>query len=70
MPRMSGGEVLELIKSWEKTVEIIMICGFAKQDTVAGFLERGAVGFLHKPLDLNALLAALNVALAIRADKK
>lgn len=70
MPRLDGIEALEHIMSFGCTTQVIMICGFANQETVNECIEMGAVGFLHKPLDLNMLLAALNVALAIREEKK
>ncbi len=70
MPRLDGIEALEHIMSFGCTTQVIMICGFANQETVNNCMEMGAVGFLHKPLDLNMLLAALNVGLAIREEKK
>ena len=70
MPRLDGVETLKSIMAFGFTTQVIMICGFANQETVNECIEMGAVGFLHKPLDLNMLLAALNVGLAIREEKK
>lgn len=69
-PRMDGIEVLERIMSLGTSTQIIMCSALGNHGNVDRCIEMGAVAFLDKPVDLNKLLAALNLALAIRKEKK
>jgi two-component system sensor histidine kinase/response regulator len=64
MPEMDGFEVAELLKSNPRTkdLSIIFVTAISKEEQHAlkGF-ERGAVDYLHKPLDINVVKAKVNV---------
>lgn len=65
MPRMNGIEVLERLKSDERTrdVPVIMISGLSEVDAVIRCVEAGAEDYLPKPFNLVLLRARINAAL-------
>lgn len=64
MPEMDGFEVAKLLKSNPRTrdISIIFVTAINKEEqyVMKGF-ERGAVDYLHKPLDVNVTRAKVNV---------
>ena len=63
MPRMNGLELQRHILAINWRVPIIFVTSHADDGARARALEAGAVGFLHKPLRVEELLNALEVAL-------
>ncbi|MEA3546476.1 MAG: response regulator [Thermodesulfobacteriota bacterium] len=62
MPDMSGIEVLEQIKEKHPAVEVIMLTGHGTGKGGADFIERGAFGFIMKPVNFNELLEKIDAA--------
>ena len=62
MPDMDGLEVLEKIKEYNKSIEVILLTGhgFARSGVEA--MEKGAFDYLMKPVYLNELLDKINSA--------
>jgi CheY-like chemotaxis protein len=56
MPRMTGADVLRAVRQSGSTLPIIVM---SAEGQAAPFLARGANAFLHKPFDLDALLAGV-----------
>jgi len=64
LPDQSGLEVQTALAAREVTLPIVFVTGHGEiPDTVAA-MQRGAVAFLTKPVDTDALLAAVGRALA------
>jgi CheY-like chemotaxis protein len=55
MPGMTGLELLPVIKQRRPDLPVFMISAYGDQDTIATALERGANGFLTKPVDFPRL---------------
>jgi YesN/AraC family two-component response regulator len=60
MPKMSGIEFLEKIKTDQPRVDIIMITGYATINMAVECLKLGAYDFLVKPCDNNEMLTSIN----------
>jgi FixJ family two-component response regulator len=63
MPGMSGPELQEELKRRGKQIPIIFVTARRDEIVSARVLKRGAAGFLLKPLNDTALLAAIQTAL-------
>ena len=55
MPGMTGLELLPVVKQRRPDLPVFMISAYGDQDTIATALERGANGFLTKPVDFPRL---------------
>src|SRR5690606_30934463 len=53
MPGMSGLELLRLLKQQNPCTPVLVVTGFADGDTVARAHDSGALGVLHKPINLD-----------------
>ncbi len=60
MPGMDGAETFGRLKSIDPNVNVLLCSGYSRDDKVEKLLSRGALGFMHKPFDLQAI--ADNVA--------
>ena len=72
MPGMNGFELAELMRGTNKTKDIpIIFVTAAVIDTSFSFkgYEQGAVDFLHKPLDIQAIKSKVNVFVALRSQQ-
>lgn len=49
MPKMSGEETFDAIREIEAEVPIILSSGFAEDEAIERFRERGVAGFIQKP---------------------
>ena len=56
MPDMNGDEVLETIRNLNPNVPAIMITAYGAVDTAVRVMKLGAVDFIEKPVDLEALM--------------
>lgn len=55
LPGMDGTDALALAKQENLTGDVIMITAFQNMDATLAAIKRGAVDYLYKPLDLDAL---------------
>jgi len=73
MPQMNGFELAELMRGSNKTrdIPLIFVTAAAVMDTDFSFkgYEQGAVDFLYKPLDIQAMKSKVNVFVALRAQQ-
>ncbi len=72
MPGMDGFELAELMRGTEKTRRIpIFFVSAAGRELNYAFkgYESGAVDFLHKPLDINAVQSKVNVFVALHQQR-
>ena len=70
MPGMNGLEVLEILKSEHKFLEVIILTGHGSIDTAVESTKQGAFSYLSKPYELEKLLEVLKDAYETRMRKK
>jgi signal transduction histidine kinase len=63
MPQMGGMELLEMVRSIDEDVPIVILTGYATLDTATRAVARGAFDYLTKPVDFDRLRATLKRAL-------
>jgi CheY-like chemotaxis protein len=70
MPGGTGRAVLERLKGSSKTMQIpvVVLSGIADPAVVREVLALGATEYLHKPVDVDVLVAALQRALGLPVD--
>lgn len=56
MPAMSGLSLLHYVRSVHSPVPVVIITGQPSENSEAFYLERGAIGFFRKPVDVDALV--------------
>ena len=64
MPRMTGLELQSALHDEGRDPPIVMLSGHADATTTERALSAGAVAVLSKPVELNALVHALEIGLA------
>ncbi len=69
MPEVDGLECLRQIKELKKDALVIMVTCVTDIDTAKKALRLGAVDFLVKPVDLNALETAILTHIFLKSDK-
>src|SRR5438093_13154754 len=70
MPRMSGIQLLEQVRSISPETSVVVLSGFATiQDTVEA-LRLGALDFIHKPFQRAELLRTLDRFRRLRRDSR
>src|SRR5204862_7243558 len=69
MPQMTGEDALRELRRVRKDVPVILMSGFSEQDAAARFRGLGLAGFVQKPFESDALVAALRAALESREKK-
>lgn len=62
MPLMTGTQVLRILRRMNPSARVILLTGYADDETVAASLQDGAFAFLTKPVDIAELLEVLNKA--------
>lgn len=62
MPQMSGLQVLEQLKSAGIALPVVFVTGHGDVPLAVEAMRQGAVTFLEKPLDSDALMQALDLA--------
>jgi response regulator NasT len=67
MPGMSGIEVAEVLKR-ETRVPFIFLSAFSDEEIVRAAAEKGALGYLVKPIEISRMVPAIEIALA-RAEQ-
>ena len=66
MPGMDGLELLTEIRTRWPDTPTLMITGHGENELVVGALRGGACDFIHKPIDRDYLVTALQQAMATR----
>ena len=61
--QMTGLELLELVRSSQPEVPVIIITGKPSAKSEAFYLDKGANGFFRKPIDGQALIALIDLLL-------
>jgi CheY-like chemotaxis protein len=64
MPGMTGLELLPVVKQRRPDLPVFMISAYGDQDTIATAVERGANGFLTKPVDFPLLKRDITAVIA------
>ena len=64
MPGMSGIEVLQRLRERNSPLGVVLLTGYGDVPTAVRAIQAGAIDFLEKPYDPEALLAAIGRALA------
>ena len=64
MPGMSGLDLLPRIKAERPDIPVFMVTAYGDENTRKVAVERGADGFLTKPIDFSALRSAVQARLA------
>lgn len=63
MPGLNGLELLSLARARNAEVQVVLITAHASDEMALAALDRGAAGFLEKPVDPQRLLQTVNEAL-------
>ena len=66
MPDMSGLEVLDKIKEFDESIQVIMITAFNDVNSTISAMQKMAFDYITKPLDIPSLKIKLKKALEIR----
>lgn len=67
MPKRSGLEVLEIIRSSGLMTPYLVLSGYKERGVFEKAYEKGATALIEKPFDIDALLSALNLAIQVNA---
>ena len=70
MPDMTGPELQEELGKTEYGMPIVFLSAYADVPTTARAMKKGAVDFLTKPVDGDALLEAIRLSLAKDAENR
>lgn len=68
MPDMDGIDVLVKIKEYDPTIEVIMLTGHGSGPAGIAAMEKGALDYVMKPVDLHELLEKINAAYEKRCN--
>ncbi len=63
MPGKDGLTLLGELGDWSKTTPVVVMTGHGDVPMAVKAMKLGAVDFIEKPFDINAMLAAIRVAL-------
>ncbi len=66
MPQINGVEAINYFQTLWRRVPIIVLTGFPDMEMAIGFLKKGIVDYLVKPVDKEKLINAVTKALAQR----
>jgi FixJ family two-component response regulator len=69
MPGLNGLELQEALRSQGYQTPVILITAYANEKHRKRALDNGAVGFLSKPFDDEALIECLTAAIRLRASQ-
>jgi DNA-binding NtrC family response regulator len=70
MPGMDGIEILKTFKKIDPSIEVIMLTGHGDKESVEQGMESGAFEYVMKPIDIDELIAKINVAKEKRDRRK
>jgi DNA-binding NarL/FixJ family response regulator len=63
MPIMGGRECFRRLKEIDARVRVLISSGFSAQGTASELLSEGAMGYVQKPYDVDALARVVRQAL-------
>ncbi len=63
MPRLTGDELVKMIKQWKPEIRVFMVTGHLNKDIEEDCLQNGANGCLEKPLDFDRLVETFKQSL-------
>jgi len=66
LPDIPGEEVLRSFKEIDRDIAIVVITGFGGEQIAVDMMRKGAIDFLSKPVEPDALLSSIKNALEIR----
>lgn len=66
MPHVSGSDLLDSIKAVDPTVEVVFLTAQDEAGLAVDLMKRGAIDFLLKPIDVDAVVRAVSRALEHR----
>jgi DNA-binding NtrC family response regulator len=69
MPGMDGIAVLQAIKAFDPTIEVVMLTGHASVEAAFEGLDKGAFDYLMKPVGIDELMFKLQDAYKARSIK-
>jgi DNA-binding response OmpR family regulator len=55
MPQMSGERTFHELKQIDPSVKVLIISGFAPEESIKAVLDNGGLGFIQKPFTIDAL---------------
>jgi CheY-like chemotaxis protein len=64
MPKLTGDELVKMIKLWKPNIEVIMTTALSDQEIKRECLKNGAFACVDKPINLKSLFSIINKALA------
>src|SRR2546422_243969 len=70
MPGISGLETLRRARLQHAVLPVLLVTGYADVREAVGAMRDGAVNYLSKPIDLDELLASVQRATGMAAEKK
>ncbi|HEY6228156.1 MAG TPA: sigma-54 dependent transcriptional regulator [Verrucomicrobiae bacterium] len=70
MPGISGLETLRRARQQHAALPVLLVTGYADVRDAVGAMRDGAVNYLSKPIDLDELLASVQRATGMAAEKK
>ena len=68
MPVMDGFEATKILRDNDKTLPIIVVTANTSDSDLARAKACGAIGHIHKPIDQQSIIAALNDAFLPEVD--
>ena len=66
MPKINGVEALNYFQQQWPTVPLVVLTGFPDMDMATGFLKKGIVDYLVKPVEKERLIQAVSKAIEQR----
>ena len=63
MPDQSGEDTISALRAEQPSLPILVLTGYASDDTAAECLRRGASAYLRKPVDIDELIARLHTVI-------
>jgi signal transduction histidine kinase len=66
LPDIPGEDVLVRIKEIDKDIAVIVITGYGGEQVAVDMMRKGAIDFLSKPIEHEALISSMKNALEIR----
>ena len=66
MPEMSGGEVFDELKRMDSQVKVLLASGYSMQGQAREIMNRGCIGFIQKPYNMEGLSIKLKSILSAK----
>jgi len=65
MPKLSGEETFEQLRSIDPSLRVLIVSGFTRRGSIDQMIKDGALGFIHKPFRVDQLSRSVARCLAI-----